>query len=128
MTVYFEQAPTVVKGRGDANDAVRVKFSDVTLALSLVEASWLAENLGRVIREVKAARREVLPLHEQLLLFNLQVGDKVLVQDDAGNKGEYLVKQAPWMLGHGAWVVGLSGISGGYSLEWVVGILEKAKP
>jgi hypothetical protein len=50
--VYCDQGLglDVHKGLGTARDAVRVKFADVTLALSLIEASWLAANLGRVIR------------------------------------------------------------------------------
>ena len=52
----------------------------------------------------------------------LNVGDVVIVRDDAGVEAEYSVKHQPWQLGHGAWVIGLAGISGGYSLDRVVGL------
>jgi hypothetical protein len=50
----------------------------------------------------------------------LHVGDAVIVQHDDGAERKHFVKYAPWQLGHGGWVVGLSGISGGYDLNRVV--------
>lgn len=46
-------------------------------------------------------------------------GDRVFVEDDGGATAEYVVRLAPWKLGHGKWVIGLVGISGGYSLDRV---------
>lgn len=53
-------------------------------------------------------------------------GDTVLVTDDSGNQAEFLVRHAPWQLGHGAWVIGLAGISGGYSLDRVERLVRSA--
>lgn len=55
---------------------------------------------------------------------DLKPGDRVRVRDDAGNEADYHVKAAPWQLGHGEWVIGLRGISGGYALSRVVGVAE----
>lgn len=45
------------------------------------------------------------------------VGAEVEVTRDDGTTETRRVKYAPWQLGHGAWVVGLEGIAGGYALE-----------
>ena len=55
----------------------------------------------------------------------LKPGDIVLVRDDDNDEASYEVRTAPWQLGHGKWVIGLRGISGGYSLDRVVKILAK---
>jgi hypothetical protein len=56
----------------------------------------------------------------------LAPGDRVTVRRDHGNETEHVVRQAPWQLGHGTWVIGLTGISGGYALDrvvrWVPGV------
>lgn len=52
--------------------------------------------------------------------LNLQPGQKVIVRMDDGTKVEKTVRTIPWQLGHGEWVVGLKGISGGYLLSRVV--------
>lgn len=57
----------------------------------------------------------------------LEPGDRVLVRHDDGHVGQHVVKARPWQLGHGAWVVGLEGMVGGYSLERVIAFLG-AKP
>lgn len=44
-----------------------------------------------------------------------EIGQRVIVRDDLGKETETTVRILPWMLGHGEWVVGLVGISGGYS-------------
>ena len=59
--------------------------------------------------------------HERM---DLMPGDRVLVRDDAGNEADYIVKAAPWQLGHGEWVIGLRGISGGYLLSRVVRLIQ----
>jgi len=46
-------------------------------------------------------------------------GDVVMVRHDLGDSKEHTVTSAPWRLWHGAWVVGLSGVSGGYDLTRV---------
>lgn len=118
MTLYVNQRPKVfAKLDRSGNGVIRVQFADITLALSLNEASWLAANLGRMARSIEmsdADRKRLKP------------GDRVLVTDDNGIDAEYIVKAAPWRLGHGAWVVGLTGISGGYSLDRVVHLIEAA--
>lgn len=53
-------------------------------------------------------------------------GDRVLVRTDSGAELTYRVKYRPWQLGAGTWVVGLEGIAGGYALERVVAVLERA--
>lgn len=58
---------------------------------------------------------------------NLLVGSVVMVEHDDGQLHEHTVRTAPWQLGHGDWVVGLSGISGGYSLDRVVARLRERK-
>jgi hypothetical protein len=57
-------------------------------------------------------------------LTSLRPGDRVLVRKDNGKLEEHRVRHRPWRLGHGTWVVGLDGISGGYALSRVVAILE----
>ena len=63
---------------------------------------------------------------EESGLLDLRPGDTVRVRDDDGNEADYVVKKSPWLLGHGKWVVGLTGISGGYSLHRVVAVLSHA--
>jgi bifunctional DNA-binding transcriptional regulator/antitoxin component of YhaV-PrlF toxin-antitoxin module len=53
------------------------------------------------------------PTREQL---GLRVGDLVEVTKDDGSTEQHHVKIEPWQLGHGEYVVGLHGISGGYKL------------
>jgi len=60
-------------------------------------------------------------------LINLKPGDTVVVRDDDGIDTVREVKYAPWQLGHGKWVIGLQGISGGYSLDRVVKIVKLAE-
>lgn len=50
----------------------------------------------------------------------LKPGDRVIVQMDDGREVPFTVKYGVWQLGHGAWVVGLLGMVGGYDLERVV--------
>jgi hypothetical protein len=51
--------------------------------------------------------------------LQLVPGDRVSVRRDDGRVEEREVRLPAWQLGHGAWVIGLKGISGGYSLERV---------
>lgn len=55
----------------------------------------------------------------------LKVGDKIALMMDNGSASQFEVCSEPWQLRHGAWVVGVDGIRGGYSLERVVGIMEE---
>ena len=55
---------------------------------------------------------------------DLRPGDVVLVRKDDGREDEHMVKAHPWQLGHGTWVVGLRGISGGYALSRVVALIS----
>lgn len=53
MTLYIDQDPVVSsKIDNPANGIIRVTFSDVTLSLGLVEASWLATNIGIEVRKI----------------------------------------------------------------------------
>lgn len=64
----------------------------------------------------------VKPMDE---LLSLKPGDRVRVRRDDGTEVNYTVKYEPWRLGHGTWVIGLKGISGGYDLSRVVEVLER---
>lgn len=120
MTLYIDQKPTVTSTlENPANGIIRVTFADVTLSLSIVEASWLAANIQREIRSIEP---------DDYQLRALKKGDVVIVRDDGGIEAEYTVRHEPWQLGHGAWVIGLAGISGGYSLESMVRIVRFAEP
>lgn len=99
-------------------------FSDVTLCLNPVDASWLAANLQREIRELDRSEiASATPLTVEGKR-QLQIGDRVVVRDDSGTDAVFDVKVGPWQLGHGAWVIGLKGISGGYALDRVTGIVS----
>jgi hypothetical protein len=50
-------------------------------------------------------------------LLKLKPGDIVTVHRDSGPLEEREVKQEPWQLGGGHWVIGLHGISGGFLLN-----------
>jgi hypothetical protein len=50
----------------------------------------------------------------------LKAGEWVEVRHDDGTHRVHEVTRGPWALGHGAWVVGLSGVPGGYALDRVV--------
>lgn len=52
--------------------------------------------------------------------LDLLPGDSVIVRDDDGMEKPWIVKYAPWQLGHGEWVIGLKGKAGGYLLSRVV--------
>ena len=56
---------------------------------------------------------------------DLKRNDEVLVLLDSGEEKVFKVKHAPWQLGDGTWVVGLYGISGGYSLARVKDVRSK---
>lgn len=47
----------------------------------------------------------------------IREGDRVIVTRDDGREEIRRVRRDPWQLGNGTWVVGLSGISGGYALS-----------
>lgn len=119
--IYFDQKVDVT---ADDDGEVRVSFSHITLVLSDTEASWLSSNLLRAIRERerKAIATAVSLTVEAKRL--LRPGDRVVVRDDCGHSDIYDVTSPPWQLGHGAWVIGLKGISGGYSLDRVIGIVS----
>lgn len=48
-------------------------------------------------------------------LFNV-IGTPVNVKRDDGSIFKTKVRALPWQLGHGAWVIGVEGITGGYDL------------
>lgn len=113
--IYFDQNPDVF----ETKTGIRISFADVSLILPITDASWLAKNIQRTIRRVTLTYNQ---------RRNLKVGDKVLVTDDNGELTEYVVRQSPWQLGHGEWVVGLTGITGGYLLDRVVRLIQQAAP
>lgn len=45
--------------------------------------------------------------------FLTREGQRVIVTRDNGDEFETTIKDTPWELGHGGWVVGVVGISGG---------------
>jgi hypothetical protein len=57
----------------------------------------------------------------------LKPGDRVVLRGDDGREGEYVVKHAPWQLGHGEWVIGLFGLTGGWLLGRIVRQLPPAQ-
>lgn len=128
MTAYYEQRPQVA-ATDDAAAPIHVSFSDVTLCLTERDASWLAANIQRVLRDLHRKLIEsATPLTHEMRL-GLKPGDRVVVRLDGVHPvGDdvYEVKHAPWQLGHGAWVIGLHGISGGYDLSRVTGIISTA--
>lgn len=54
----------------------------------------------------------------------LKVGEWVMVRMDDGTVVPKRVRLEPWELAHGHWVIGLSGISGGYKLSRVESLME----
>lgn len=50
-------------------------------------------------------------------MTTLPIGTPVIVTKDDGSEFRTYTRSAPWQLGHGAWVVSVDGISGGYDLE-----------
>jgi hypothetical protein len=113
--LYADQNPVVFSKIDDlANGIIRLKFADVTLSLSLLNAGWLAANIQREIRKIEQENPEIC----------LKIGDIVTVRDDAGHEANYEVKQAPWMLPSGKAVIGLKGISGCYSLDRVTKVVS----
>jgi len=125
---HRECNPVVTTHPDDSDgEPIHITFQGHTLCLSEVNASWLAENINRGIR--KMARDEVekgVPLTPELRRA-LRPGDRVVVRMDHGHPvGDmaYTVHTSPWQLGHGQWVVGLNGISGGYDLSRIVAIIS----
>lgn len=58
--------------------------------------------------------------------LRLKPGDLVRVRFDDGSESTREVKYSPWQVSGGVWVIGLKGISGGYSLERVIEIVSIA--
>ena len=66
--LYVNQKVRVWSKPGDANGEIRVTFNEmnpepVTLALTLVEASWLAALVGAEIRRVERGESTPEPRH-----------------------------------------------------------------
>lgn len=124
--MQHRECTPVVTSRADdmLGEKIHITFQGHTLCLDETKASWLAANIQREIRELQ--RRKVLkatPLTVEQKR-QLRVGDMVVVRADDGEEFDYEVKAEPWQLGHGAWVIGLRGISGGYDLSRVTGIIS----
>jgi hypothetical protein len=123
MTMYIDQKP-VVSSKTDhpSNGVIRVKFSDVTLSLGIIEAAWLAANIQREIRTVEREHPELVKPSD-LVLSNLKAGDVVRVRDSEGNEADYTVNRAPWFEGPQRFI-GLAGLTYGYSLDRVVKVVS----
>ena len=126
---YRDCGPVVSHDEDDA-EPIRITFNGgSTMHLSEVDASWLADDIQRELREMHRQKlAKAVPLTCEMRR-TLRVGDRVVVRMDHGHPiGDdiYTVKREPWRLGHGAWVIGLEGISGGYDLSRIVGILSTA--
>lgn len=113
------------------HDALGREESIYSRAIEMIEAidSALAVTVeSRAIISEQLAKLKGLPVdldfHARL---KLKTGDVVSVLGDNGVVGDFVVKAAPWQLGHGAWVIGLAGISGGYSLDRVVKLIRRAE-
>lgn len=127
MTLFIDQSWCVSsKTDNPANGIIRIAFGESTLSLSLIDASWLAENIHREIRKVENEHPELCGLSDAMR-SNLKIGDVVKVRDDAGNEADYVVYYKPWLLDSGKAVIGLKGITGGYSLDRVVKIVRFAE-
>lgn len=50
---------------------------------------------------------------------DFEIGETVYYRHDDGCQTQHTVKYPPWQLGHGAWVIGLSGVAGGVAVERV---------
>ena len=61
--------------------------------------------------------RKSKPTSKQLAV---KAGDKVKLLRDDGTFTDHEVRSEPWQLGHGEWVVLVTGITGGYQLTRVV--------
>lgn len=57
----------------------------------------------------------------------LRTGDLVMVEMDDGSTVIKRVRRKPWELKHGEWVVGLSGIAGGYLLSRVRSLVSEGE-
>jgi hypothetical protein len=127
MTLYIDQQIEVF-GHTEKPELgpIRVHFSDVTLSMSLIDASWLAENIQREIRKFEREHPELCVPSDEARR-NLKVGDVVTVRDDDGRETDYEVKWEPWALGSGQMVVGLKGLTYGYALDRVVKIVQFAE-
>ena len=123
MTLHVDQEIRVWS-KNDAQEAIRLTFSDHTLALTIDKAALL---VTLIQLEIQTARSNLASNLERGRLL-LRPGDIVIVKDDNGNEADYEVRTAPWKLGHGQWVVGLKGVSGGYSLDRVVKIVSIGTP
>lgn len=62
---------------------------------------------GQIMQRIRASRDAAAKL--------TTIGQRVIVTRDDGTELVTTIKQLPWELGHGEWVVGCEGISGGYS-------------
>lgn len=67
-----------------------------------------------------ARRKRPSPAVQATRARGLRVGMAVRVRRDDGSIQETVVETEPWKLGHGGWVVGLAGISGGYDVMRVL--------
>lgn len=61
MSLYIDQKPVVFSTvKNPMNGIIRIKFAEITLSLSLTEASWLAANIQKEIRKVEAEYPKVV--------------------------------------------------------------------
>jgi hypothetical protein len=108
-------------------EPIHVNFQGHSLCLSEVDASWLASNIERAIRNMN---RKIVESATPLTVAQrrqLRIGDCVVVRMDHGHPvGDMVctVRAQPWQLGNGTWVIGLNEISGGYDLSRVMGIIS----
>lgn len=69
------------------------------------------------LQRLRAQRRQ--KLGAKLAKELNQVGMTVVVTLDDGTEKTTKTTSPPWQLGHGDWVIGLEGISGGYDITRV---------
>lgn len=119
--LYYQQEIEVRLSDTDFEEPIRLCFGDISLALNTVQASWLAATLNqRVTAHHRRRISGAVPITVEEKR-NLQVNESVLVRLDDGHEDIFVVRAVPWKLNHGAWLIGLTGIVGGYDLSRVVG-------
>lgn len=96
-----------------------VRATDDETARALIEAALTAAEYAGGGSELPHG---FTPLGTHAERLKLKRGQVVAVGTDQQGLRVYRVRHEPWQLGHGAWVLGLEGVDGGYDLTRVVAV------